>query len=98
MRSAIAAMDLPSPASANEYDISDMEFVAQRAGKAAAADDESRPKKFSSEETLFLAKNFIDVFEDPIFGNVQQSKKCSGSGSPRSLTLVDQEGRSSQAT
>ena len=65
-------MDLPSPVSTDGYDISDME-PAQGRGKAAAADDEG-PKKYRPEETLWLAKNFVDVSEDPIIGNQQSSK------------------------
>ena len=60
-------MDFPSPGSIDEYDISDMELVAGR-GKAATAVDEG-PKKYSPEETLWLAKNFIDVSKDPIIEN-----------------------------
>ena len=73
-----------------------VEWRGKGKGKAVAADDEG-PKKYSPQETLWLAKNFVDVSEDPIIGN-QQSAKCSGSGLPRNITLVDLEGHSSVAT
>ncbi|XP_042042833.1 uncharacterized protein LOC121788019 [Salvia splendens] len=37
------------------------------------ADDEG-PKKYSPQETMWLAKNFVDVSEDPIIGNQQSDK------------------------
>ncbi|KAL1549420.1 hypothetical protein AAHA92_17527 [Salvia divinorum] len=72
-----APVDLLSLASTDEYDISVMEPVTQRAGKvkdATTIDNDSWSKKYSSEETLFLANNFINVSEDPIIGNQQASK------------------------
>ncbi|XP_042042955.1 glutathione S-transferase T3-like [Salvia splendens] len=66
-------MDLSSPpVSTNEFDISDMELVTER-GNVAAADDEG-PKKYSPEETLWLARNFVDISEEPVIGNQQSDK------------------------
>ncbi|KAL1560216.1 hypothetical protein AAHA92_10457 [Salvia divinorum] len=70
--STTAPVDLPSLASIDEYGISVMEPISQRAGKgkvAVAVDNDSRLKKYRPKETLFLAKNFIDVSEDPLIGN-----------------------------
>ncbi|XP_042056470.1 glutathione S-transferase T3-like [Salvia splendens] len=65
-------MEITSPVSTDEYEISDME-PAVRKGKAKVADDE-RPKKYSPQETLWLTKNFVDVSEDPIVDNQQSDK------------------------
>ncbi|XP_042049992.1 glutathione S-transferase T3-like [Salvia splendens] len=42
-------------------------------GQGKVADDEG-PKKYSPQVTLWLAKNFVDVSEDPIIGNQQSGK------------------------
>ena len=65
-------MELSSSVSTDEFDISDMEPVAGR-GKAAVVDDEE-PKKYSPEETLWLARNFVYVSEDLVIGNQQSGK------------------------
>ncbi|XP_042032390.1 glutathione S-transferase T3-like [Salvia splendens] len=65
-------MEITSPVSTDEYEISDMEPAEGRSkGKVA---DEEGPKKYSPQETLWLAKNFIDVSEDPIIGNQLSDK------------------------
>ncbi|XP_042067182.1 uncharacterized protein LOC121810485 [Salvia splendens] len=46
---------------------------AEGSGKGKVEDDEG-PKKYSPQETLWLAKNFVDVSEDPIIGNQQSGK------------------------
>ena len=65
-------MDLSSPVSTDEFDIIDMEPVAGR-GKVVVVDDEG-PKKYSPEETLWLARNLVNVSEDPVIGNQQSDK------------------------
>ncbi|XP_042046305.1 uncharacterized protein LOC121792426 [Salvia splendens] len=65
-------MEITSPVSTDEYKISDMEPAVGK-GKGKVADDEG-PKKYSPQETLWLAKNFVDVSEDPIVGNQQSGK------------------------
>ncbi|XP_042051331.1 glutathione S-transferase T3-like [Salvia splendens] len=65
-------IDITSPVSTDEYVISDMEPAVGR-GKGKVADDEG-PKKYSPQETLWLAKNYIDVANDPIIGNQQSGK------------------------
>ncbi|XP_042003627.1 glutathione S-transferase T3-like [Salvia splendens] len=65
-------MEITSPVSTDEYEISDIEPAVGR-GKGKVADDEG-PKNYSPQETLWLAKNFIDVSEDPIIGNQQSGK------------------------
>ena len=65
-------MEVTSPVSIDEYEISDMEPTEGR-GKGKVVDEEG-PKKYSPHETMWLAKNFIDVSEDPIIGNQQSTK------------------------
>ncbi|XP_042021081.1 glutathione S-transferase T3-like [Salvia splendens] len=65
-------IDITSSVSTDEYEISDME-PAEGRGKGKVADDDG-PKKCSPHETLWLAKNFVDVSEDPIIGNQQSDK------------------------
>ncbi|XP_041994217.1 glutathione S-transferase T3-like [Salvia splendens] len=65
----------PIPGVATNMEITspvDMEPAKGR-GKGKVADDEG-PKKYSPQETLWLAKNFVDVSEDPIIGNHQSGK------------------------
>ena len=65
-------MEITSPVSTDEYEISDME-PAEGRGKGKVADEEG-PKKYSPQETMWLAKNFVDVSEDAIIGNQQSGK------------------------
>ncbi|XP_047965835.1 uncharacterized protein LOC125210318 [Salvia hispanica] len=65
-------VDMESPVSTDEYDISDME-PAPRRGKGKVADEDG-PKKYSPQETMWLAKNYVDVSEDAVIGNQQSGK------------------------
>ena len=65
-------VDMESPVSTDEYDISDME-PAPRRGKGKVADEDG-PKKYSPQETMWLAKNYVDVSEDAVIGNQQIGK------------------------
>ncbi|XP_042006020.1 uncharacterized protein LOC121754779 [Salvia splendens] len=65
-------MEITSLVNTNEYNISDMES-AERRGKGKVADKEG-PKKYSPQETMWLAKNFVNISEDAIIGNQQSDK------------------------
>ncbi|XP_042018973.1 glutathione S-transferase T3-like [Salvia splendens] len=65
-------IDVTSPVNTDEFEISEME-PAQGQGKGKVGEDDG-PKKYSPQETMWLARNYVDVVEDPIIDNQQSSK------------------------
>ncbi|XP_047962028.1 uncharacterized protein LOC125206851 [Salvia hispanica] len=59
-------MDMESPVSTDEYEINDMEPAQGRGKGKGKVADEDGPKKYSPQETMWLAKNFVDVSEDAV--------------------------------
>ncbi|XP_042023026.1 glutathione S-transferase T3-like [Salvia splendens] len=64
--------DITSPVNTDEFEVSEME-PAQERGKEKVGEEDG-PKMYTPPETMWLARNYIDVSEDPIIGNQQNGK------------------------
>ena len=90
-------MEITSPVSTDEYEISDMEPAEGRGkGKGKVADEEGRRSIVRRRQRGWLRTSSTSL--RILSSATSRAAKCYGSGLPRYIILVDQEGRSSVTT